>query len=622
MIDPQYLSQLEQQNGLPPGLLMRQMMTESNGDPNAVSPKGAIGAFQFMPQTAQQYGIDPRDPNQSAQAAAQMMGQLNQKYNGNMPMALAGYNWGQGNVDRQGIQNAPPETQNYIQKVMGGIGSAIAPSAQAAESSTFDVTMPDGTIIKNVPQGTTQSELQARYAKIPPTQSTGILEDIGKGAATGIGQGAIALATGPVDLGAAAGGYLAKKAIGTSTLGIDPNGPVYDALNSVFGPNGLLPEKPPSLTTNAIDATGLNYKPQTVPGQYAQTMGNFIPAVAAATMGNGQPLEQNLMNIMKQSAFIGGGSETGGQLTKGTSLEPYARIAGGFAGAAVPAIADYVSGGTSNLMNGITARTPEDMQADASALKSAAVSNIEGGKQGGVIFNSDKSQQIINSIDDAINSKGFIPEMNPKTLAIANKIKSLAETGDLGLSDLTQYRTMLSRVAPTEDGVSAGAVRRAIGDAITSATPEDLASGTTDAIKQLQLGQKGYAAASRFEDVSDLLSKANGDPNRIKAALTRFAADPDNYRGWNKEQIFALKQAANTGIGENLLKAIGKFGFDFSKSGTGNTVLPALMSASQAAGNPVGVPMTVLGTAARQAQKYIARGKADKLLDLMSQMNQ
>ena len=78
-------------------------------------------------------GIDPRDPNQAAQGAAKMDSDLLKKYQGNVPAALAGYNWGQGNVDRQGLQNAPSETQNYIQKVMSGIGNAIAPSAQASE---------------------------------------------------------------------------------------------------------------------------------------------------------------------------------------------------------------------------------------------------------------------------------------------------------------------------------------------------------------------------------------------------------------------------------------------------------------------------------------------------------
>lgn len=118
------LGQLEQQYGLPAGLLASVAQTESGNDPMAVSPAGAQGLFQFMPATAKQYGIDPLDPQQSAQGAARMYGDLSKKYNGDLPSMLAAYNWGQGNVDRQGLQNAPAETRNYIQKVSQGLSPA------------------------------------------------------------------------------------------------------------------------------------------------------------------------------------------------------------------------------------------------------------------------------------------------------------------------------------------------------------------------------------------------------------------------------------------------------------------------------------------------------------------
>ena len=112
-----YFPILEDLHKLPPGILKSVMKQESGGNPAAVSPKGAKGLFQFMDPTAQQYGIDPYDPVQAASAAARMLGELNVKYQGDLSKVLAGYNWGQGNVDRQGIARAPEETRNYIQKV-------------------------------------------------------------------------------------------------------------------------------------------------------------------------------------------------------------------------------------------------------------------------------------------------------------------------------------------------------------------------------------------------------------------------------------------------------------------------------------------------------------------------
>lgn len=123
MMDQQF-AQLESQYGLPAGLLSAVQQQESGGDANAVSPKGAIGAFQFEPETAQQYGIDPTDPTQAAHGAAMMLSDLSKKYKGDVPSMLAAYNWGQGNLDKQGIENIPSETQKYIQKVTASLPSS------------------------------------------------------------------------------------------------------------------------------------------------------------------------------------------------------------------------------------------------------------------------------------------------------------------------------------------------------------------------------------------------------------------------------------------------------------------------------------------------------------------
>lgn len=113
---------LEKQYGLPPGALRAVMQAESAGNPKAVSPKGAKGLFQFMPATAQEYGIDPFNPEQAAPAAAKMLGSLQRQF-GSFDKALAGYNWGSGNLQKHGLQNAPEETRNYIQKITSSLGS-------------------------------------------------------------------------------------------------------------------------------------------------------------------------------------------------------------------------------------------------------------------------------------------------------------------------------------------------------------------------------------------------------------------------------------------------------------------------------------------------------------------
>jgi hypothetical protein len=129
-------SDLEKKHGLPSGLLSAVMHTESAGDPVAVSPKGAQGLFQFMPETAKSYNIDPNVPEQAADGAARMYSDLLKQYNGDLPKALAGYNWGSGNMQQYGFDNMPEETRNYIAKVQGKLPQQYA---QADIGITSDV---------------------------------------------------------------------------------------------------------------------------------------------------------------------------------------------------------------------------------------------------------------------------------------------------------------------------------------------------------------------------------------------------------------------------------------------------------------------------------------------------
>lgn len=128
----QLISQAVQKYSLPPeyaDIGYRQMMAESAGKADAVSPKGAQGLMQFMPKTAQAYGLqNPNDPSASIDAWGRMMSDLHKQTGGNPAHVLAAYNWGIGNLNKQGLQNAPAETRNYIQKILGGmqVGTQLA----------------------------------------------------------------------------------------------------------------------------------------------------------------------------------------------------------------------------------------------------------------------------------------------------------------------------------------------------------------------------------------------------------------------------------------------------------------------------------------------------------------
>jgi soluble lytic murein transglycosylase-like protein len=112
--------------GLPRELIRSVMAAESAFQPQAISPKGAIGLMQLMPGTAQLLGADPHDPAQNVDAGARYLRDLLEKYNYGLRHALAAYNAGPGAVDK--YNGVPPyrETINYIGRIEKKLKAADA----------------------------------------------------------------------------------------------------------------------------------------------------------------------------------------------------------------------------------------------------------------------------------------------------------------------------------------------------------------------------------------------------------------------------------------------------------------------------------------------------------------
>ncbi|KGC02869.1 transglycosylase SLT domain protein [Burkholderia multivorans] len=144
-----YLANIEKQRGLPPGTLSGMWKVESNSGKNLVGPllkngDQAIGDLQFTSGTWNDWGNggDRFSFKDQAGAAGRYMQSLMKKYGGDIRKALAAYNWGPGNLDKdiakngaQWESNLPAETRKYIAQIAGEVAKRNAVKVQVQVSN-------------------------------------------------------------------------------------------------------------------------------------------------------------------------------------------------------------------------------------------------------------------------------------------------------------------------------------------------------------------------------------------------------------------------------------------------------------------------------------------------------
>lgn len=135
-------AKLEKKYDLPAGWMDRVWKQESGRGTNMLSSAGAQGHFQFMPETAKQYGLkNPNDLGESAEASAKMYSYLLKKYDGDQQKAAAAYNWGEGRVDKFGLGRAPAETRGYVDAIANKSGSGQAGTQAPSINQTNHITV-------------------------------------------------------------------------------------------------------------------------------------------------------------------------------------------------------------------------------------------------------------------------------------------------------------------------------------------------------------------------------------------------------------------------------------------------------------------------------------------------
>jgi Transglycosylase SLT domain len=116
-----YLNEAATRFGVDPALVRAVAWQESRFRSDAVSPKGAIGIMQLMPDTARELGVNPHDPRQNIHGGVAYLSSLLTRFGGDTRLALAAYNAGPAAVAQ--YRGIPPfrETQNYVKSISARI---------------------------------------------------------------------------------------------------------------------------------------------------------------------------------------------------------------------------------------------------------------------------------------------------------------------------------------------------------------------------------------------------------------------------------------------------------------------------------------------------------------------
>lgn len=373
--------------------------------------------------------------------------------------------------------------------------------------------------------------------------------------------------------------------------------------------------------------------------------GGLLTGGAGATTKTGTAIANSLRSgntaaRVTKGAVAGatsGGLYGAGSAEDGERLEGAGKGAalGGAFGAAIPIAGAAVNAGvkgSQNAWKGVFARTGEDLQKIGQQIKDKASSHYKVMRESGAVINPNSGKRLISAIDNALLSTGKNnPRLHGDTISVIDDLKAASQSGRIGLEELDQFRQLLGEVVSKNtdaikginpDALKASRAIEALDDIVEKFSAKDIRGGNTDAINALNMARQEWKKYRKFESISNIIRRADGDPNKLKSGLQAFVLKKKNLQGFSKEERVALVNAARNSGGEKLLKALGKFGFDLGASLTpGNTFLPVASSLAGGAGVPGGIPLAVGGTAARQAQKYVGRAKIEDVLKMIESGN-
>lgn len=351
-----------------------------------------------------------------------------------------------------------------------------------------------------------------------------------------------------------------------------------DLMNAIRGKIGLSPTTsgdisglvptPSNLLNAGANAVGLPlYQPKTELGKNVATFGN----VATAGLGSGVKALPALMG----AAGTTGGGEAVKQLG-GTQAEQFlGSLAGGIGGGAIGQTAapeTPMSNVEDSAVNTLGSKTEQPFTHTSDTLRSMAQDAYANSKSLGAEFSPEDSASLPQSIEQNLMKTGKLNDrLHGDTLSILNDMKNQAENDNMSLEDVHQYRQLFGDAINNNlhpngkmkpDAMKANSAIDAIDDFLDNArqNPDKLVSGSPESIKAWQKGQDLWASSNRVNDIERIMQRAELMQNPATSMRQGFAtlvSNPKRLRGFTPEQQELIKDASQTNLGGEALRAIG-----------------------------------------------------------------
>jgi hypothetical protein len=328
------------------------------------------------------------------------------------------------------------------------------------------------------------------------------------------------------------------------------------------------------------------YQPRTTYGEYAGTVGEFLPAAIGGPAG--------LARRAGVATVAGLGSEAAGQATEGTALEPYARIAGAI-------VSPYAANKTLSALQkkNITAPTIPTLKAEKNAAYQAL-------KDRGTGLTSTQTAYLVDDMRNVLNMDDIILSAKPSVERALNLLDEVEQAGAMNLAKFNELQKGLNKIyRRATDAPEVLSMIKKMDDALVSnVTDQGLMTAAKAAnakYMKAQMLDKYFSAALEGAKRGKIVPNTG---EALQATATRILRNEKNLPFWSADELASLRAVAQGSVPTRVLGAVGKL----SPTSSG---LMAGLNIAFAAVNPVNA-LDVIGMTATTFAKLGYNAKVSR----------